>query len=419
MSTSLFTVPAQLCAPLTNRVVYCAQSSELGGRCIEYSELGYTSAAPEAYNNKSRSLLHDYNAKTWRPCFNSSLGQHPSPPSYRRHFVVLFVSWSSIDIILVSYSANIAADLVLTPETIVQIRDLPVEAPPPGMVSNFVNPDSTAYQMYASASIFIALMVVFSLVRLVAILRLGQKTAVVQEVCYVLGLMFCIVCMCLSIASISKGSFGRHSWNVRIGDAVNESQNLLGALIEVLMPIVLGFVKISVLILYFRIFTVLRSMRITCVAGDFVLTALHLAMSITFAATHFAPSESGKTQLGILQDFVSGRGAKGDQGATLVLAVVSTQVNSAPLKGGVSLTREEPPSSDGTSKAVALEECSSWSQNSSNGLLWHLSPRLYITRFDVSAKLIFTERCLLQDQNRIEKTVEFEVSRAMPRGQVP
>ncbi|KAI0902720.1 hypothetical protein F4823DRAFT_621072 [Ustulina deusta] len=50
----------------------------------------------------------------------------------------------------------------LDPETLSQYLNYPIQAPPPGVTPNFVNPDSTAYQVYITSGLCIPLMLGFA-----------------------------------------------------------------------------------------------------------------------------------------------------------------------------------------------------------------------------------------------------------------
>lgn len=69
------------------------------------------------------------------------------------------------------------------------------------------------------------------------------------------------------------------------------------------MPLALCFVKISVLILYWQIFHVLKWMRTACIIGTTGITAFQLSVSIAFAVM-CAPS-TGSSQIDFLAAFIS------------------------------------------------------------------------------------------------------------------
>ncbi|KAI3328370.1 hypothetical protein F4824DRAFT_493210 [Ustulina deusta] len=150
----------------------------------------------------------------------------------------------------------------LDPETLSQYLNYPIQAPPPGVTPNFVNPDSTAYQVYITSGLCIPLMLGFA----------------------------------------ASSVFGRHAWNVLLG-GFTKSQLVLALLVEILAPQALCFVKVSVLILYLRIFSVIRWIRITSIIAIILVVGFHLSVSICFAVM-CSPS-TGDSQLDFLAAFIS------------------------------------------------------------------------------------------------------------------
>lgn len=69
------------------------------------------------------------------------------------------------------------------------------------------------------------------------------------------------------------------------------------------MPLSIGAVKVSVLILYWQVFHVLTWMRIACIAAITCITAFQLSLPIAFSAM-CAPS-TGSSYLDFLNAFLS------------------------------------------------------------------------------------------------------------------
>ncbi|KAK7961228.1 hypothetical protein PG988_012442 [Apiospora saccharicola] len=171
----------------------------------------------------------------------------------------------------------------MDPATLGQALGYPIQAPPPGVTPNFVNPDSTSYQVYATAAVCTPLMLVF------ASFRWGCKVLVKQKVI-------------LLDEGVSGGAFGRHAWNILLG-AFTKTQLILALLVEVLLPVGICLIKVSVLLLYLRIFRVLKWMRVISVISIVLIVLWHLALSVSFAAM-CAPG-TGDTQLDFLAAFIS------------------------------------------------------------------------------------------------------------------
>ncbi|KAI1815750.1 hypothetical protein GGS20DRAFT_311066 [Poronia punctata] len=191
----------------------------------------------------------------------------------------------------------------LPPSALSPYLGLPIQTPPPGVTPNFVDPDSTAYQVYITAGICTTLIVVFSLARFLSKFYALYKTHLADDVVFVVGMVFSLAFIAMTIACLSGSVFGRHAWNVLLG-GFTKSQLILSLLVEILGPQALSFVKLSVFVLYLRIFGVKRWMRIVSIAGIVAVAAFHLAMSIVFAVS-CAPT-TGSSQLDFLAAFVSG-----------------------------------------------------------------------------------------------------------------
>ncbi|KAI1772253.1 hypothetical protein F4818DRAFT_180413 [Hypoxylon cercidicola] len=145
-------------------------------------------------------------------------------------------------------------------------------------------------------------MLLFSRARLLSRIYLGQKAIISDEIVFVVGLVLCLAFVALTIACVSRGTFGRHAWNVLLG-AFTKAQLVQSLLVEILLPLALCFVKNSLLILYLKIFSLLRWIRIATILGIVVITAFYLSLSIAFASM-CSPS-TGASQLDFLYAFVS------------------------------------------------------------------------------------------------------------------
>lgn len=77
----------------------------------------------------------------------------------------------------------------------------------------------------------------------------------------------------------------------------------LSLLVEIFLPLSICFVKVSVLVLYWQLFHILRWMRLACITGIAGITAFQVSLSIAFAAM-CAPS-TGSSQIDFLAAFVS------------------------------------------------------------------------------------------------------------------
>ncbi|KAK4186022.1 hypothetical protein QBC35DRAFT_524564 [Podospora australis] len=165
----------------------------------------------------------------------------------------------------------------LDPETLGRLLEFPIQQPPEGVTPNFINPSSSAYQVYATAGG-------------------GEKAVLAHELVFFAGLFLCLAFIGMTIAIVSGGAFGRDAWHVLLG-AFTKSQLVIE------LPIAICLVKCSVLMLYLRIFRVLQWMRVVCIISLVVTVAYHVSLAVAFGV--MCSPKSGDTQLHFLAAFIS------------------------------------------------------------------------------------------------------------------
>ncbi|ROV92453.1 hypothetical protein VSDG_06659 [Cytospora chrysosperma] len=195
----------------------------------------------------------------------------------------------------------------LTPEQQLQYAidaGYPLQTPPAGAVPNSVNGDMNAYQLYITAGVCTPLIAIFSLFRLLNAIKFGRKTFVVDETIFVLGLVLCLACIAMSLTAIHSDIFGHHAWEVRLAD-LTQGNMMLFLLLKVFTPLATCAVKLSVLILYLRVFGgSLPWMRITCVVGIILLLGYHISFAIAFGAMCGPNPKAGYSQVAMLMAFI-------------------------------------------------------------------------------------------------------------------
>lgn len=77
----------------------------------------------------------------------------------------------------------------------------------------------------------------------------------------------------------------------------------MSLLVQIFMPLSICFVKVSVLLLYWQVFHVLKWMRVACITGITGITAFQFSLSIAFSAM-CAPS-TGTSYIDFLTAFLS------------------------------------------------------------------------------------------------------------------
>ncbi|KAG6356840.1 hypothetical protein INS49_014714 [Diaporthe citri] len=153
-----------------------------------------------------------------------------------------------------------------------------MDAAEPGQDMDYPAQQSIAYQVYSTAGVCLTLIVVFSLTRLLT-----------KFLCFMFFSMT-IACVAGSDVPPGDGSF-------------TKSQIVLSLLVQIFMPLSICFVKISVLILYWQVFYVLKWMRIACITGMTCIIAFQFSLSVAFSAM-CAPS-TGSSHIDFLTAFMS------------------------------------------------------------------------------------------------------------------
>lgn len=69
----------------------------------------------------------------------------------------------------------------ISPQVLANLLDYPIQAPPPGVEPNFVNPNSIAYQVYVTAGVCLPLILVFALMRILSRKHLRKQTIISHE----------------------------------------------------------------------------------------------------------------------------------------------------------------------------------------------------------------------------------------------
>ncbi|KAK0701161.1 hypothetical protein B0T21DRAFT_300742 [Apiosordaria backusii] len=181
----------------------------------------------------------------------------------------------------------------LTPEMMELLLDFPMAFPPPGETANLDNPPSDSYQVFVLTGFCAALMLTFSMARLLATTWLGQRAIRIHEIVFYTGLVTSLGVLVTSICGRSP-PYGIRSWNVRLGDF--KKIHLVSAhLVQVITPIAQFFVKASVLLLYLNLFGILRWMRIASMIG--IGSLLVFQFSVAIALTVACSPTTGQDRL--------------------------------------------------------------------------------------------------------------------------
>ncbi|KAH8654975.1 hypothetical protein BGZ60DRAFT_532605 [Tricladium varicosporioides] len=160
----------------------------------------------------------------------------------------------------------------IPPEVLAQY---PAMKPPLGVKSNFINPPSQQPALIILNAVFLALMVIVVAIRLYSKARILRTIGWDDYTCAMAALASTAHSVVM-LNNLQLG-YGRHLWDVRATTLMNISNVRRLNSTSIIYPIVIFLVKISILLLYFRIFGVNRKVRIAVYVGIVVLALFYLA----------------------------------------------------------------------------------------------------------------------------------------------
>ncbi|KAF4621901.1 hypothetical protein G7Y89_g14444 [Cudoniella acicularis] len=152
----------------------------------------------------------------------------------------------------------------------------PAGIPPPGVIPNFTNPPSKGEALVVLDGVFVSLMLVAVLIRIYVRVRL-VKTWGWDDYACILAACGSLVHMILYTQTVKMG-FGRHIWDVPASWLLKKSNSQLLSVNGITYPFTIFCAKLSILLLYIRIFGVHQTMRIVAYTGIAVMGAFYTAM---------------------------------------------------------------------------------------------------------------------------------------------
>ncbi|APA11311.1 hypothetical protein sscle_07g060810 [Sclerotinia sclerotiorum 1980 UF-70] len=161
--------------------------------------------------------------------------------------------------------------------------EIPLFPPPPGVISNFVNPPSRATLVISICSIALGLM------WLIFLLRIYSKTFISHSLGWddVVGTVAALGTTVYASNTIWEMNFlGPHGWNIRALSIPAQFGKNSAIISEVLYGVVMWFCKLSIFILYLRVFGpfgVNRVMRYLVYFGIVLSFIVYAATSVVFA----------------------------------------------------------------------------------------------------------------------------------------
>ncbi|KAL8689615.1 MAG: hypothetical protein Q9218_004757 [Villophora microphyllina] len=175
----------------------------------------------------------------------------------------------------------------------VNINDIPLAMPPPGVTQNLAHPVSRTYQIYIVSAVFLALSVSFMIVRLYARVYI-QRSRTWDDYVAIAGLVGIITYIGLTIAAESQPGSGKHIWDTTIGDYSNKGFIMSVVSTAIYGPIIF-VVKLALFLLFLHLFGRLRWMRYLVWFGIAITGCFYISgMGVVFGLC--APRD-GKTWL--------------------------------------------------------------------------------------------------------------------------
>lgn len=175
------------------------------------------------------------------------------------------------------------------------LAQTPAMQPPAGITPNFINPPSRNAALIALNTVFLALMVT------VVSMRLYVKTRVVRtmggdDYTCAIAAVSSIAHSTIMLTNLKLG-YGRHLWDISALTLINVSnvRRLDGT--SVIYPFVIYFVKLSILLLYLRLFGIYNKMRLAIYGGIVLFTLFYIAyLGVQSSYMRYCVSEADLTK---------------------------------------------------------------------------------------------------------------------------
>ena len=150
--------------------------------------------------------------------------------------------------------------------------EFPAAMPPDGVVPQYVNPPSYGYQLVASTSVLLAIMILFLINRIYVKLFIVRDWSWDDITCGISALLTTAY-YAVAVYEVRYCYLGVHFWNLKLGEFMQDKVLITDYLMEVLSSPTLGIIKLTFFLLFLQIFSPTRSMRWACYIG-FICTFL-------------------------------------------------------------------------------------------------------------------------------------------------
>ncbi|ERF77190.1 hypothetical protein EPUS_06470 [Endocarpon pusillum Z07020] len=161
----------------------------------------------------------------------------------------------------------------LTPQ---QWQNAPASPPPPGVLSNFVDPPSHKPEIIALEGVFLSLMLMAVAVRIFVRLRVIKMWGWDDYTC-IIAAVGALVHMTVYIQMFKVG-FGRHLWDIPAAQLFSTRNRRILSANTIVYSFTIGFAKLSILLLYLRLFKVDRGLRLAICFGIAVIAMYYTAI---------------------------------------------------------------------------------------------------------------------------------------------
>ena len=176
----------------------------------------------------------------------------------------------------------------------------PALPPPPGVISNFADPISRAPAVLVAIGAITPVTLIFVLARFFAKLAYARSQLGWEDVSCGIGNMLSVASSGMTIWLFRSG-FGPHIWDISLDEYKDKADKIVEILktTSTLYHLTLLFTKLSILLLFFRFFRVVRRARIWIYVGVVMILAIHLTGAVISctagAQSSDRPSNSNST----------------------------------------------------------------------------------------------------------------------------
>lgn len=159
---------------------------------------------------------------------------------------------------------------------------VPAAPPPPGVIPNLANPETNENIGIVTLSVFIAIATIFVGMRLYAQFgRLNNSKPWWDDVALLLALPPQIAFTGIYIYMAKMSMIGRHIWETPLGVVMYRLPYWTVVFAALGQPIT-GLVKLSLLLLYLRIFNPIDHIRWGCIFGIVIVSTMYTAWTFIF-----------------------------------------------------------------------------------------------------------------------------------------